>query len=215
MSELINQTDSGYGKYEQSDGTTVYRDPQGRFTSQQAYAAAVGNEQSEYERDENGRITSREIIEDEDGPEDEPEDEREPRVEDFDGVFRSILYAGTDYRPSQTRVELAVWIIQETPDANVSVDDLQRTWWDRAKGIAFSEIGPVVGEISDIPNGIEENERIDRDEVRSIDRPLGKVHAAVLVERGFGSYGYKVDFSRGTLERDDRYATLAPAISNP
>jgi len=150
----------------------------------------------------------------EEDEEDEEEDTGTRDVED-PGVYRTILYAGTDYRPSQTRVELAVWIIQESPDANVSVDDLERTWWRRAKGIGFREIGPVVGEISDIPDGVEENERIDRDEVRRVDRPLGKVNAAILVERGFGSYGYKVDFSRGTLDRDDRYATLAPAIDDP
>jgi Glu-tRNA(Gln) amidotransferase subunit E-like FAD-binding protein len=48
---------------------------------------------------------------------------------------------------------------------------------------------------------IEDNEIIDRDEIRAADRPIGDTKAAAFVEKSDGStYEYQIDLDAGDLE---------------
>jgi len=50
------------------------------------------------------------------------------------------------------------------------------------------------------PEAIEDNERIDYDEIRRHDRPLGETHAACLLEKPSGEiYEYEIDLDNGEL----------------
>lgn len=68
-----------------------------------------------------------------------------------------------------------------------------------ARSIA-SQNGFVFAPQSGEPEAVEDNERIDRDEIRRHDRPLGETHAACLLEKPDGSiYEYAIDLDSGTL----------------
>jgi hypothetical protein len=95
-----------------------------------------------------------------------------------------------------------VWVVNEEPDSSVTFGELRNSWWGNAKGIAYKEIGPIAEDIeirgtagADGP----EHEKIDPDEVRQDDRPLGKVHGTVMLEKNGKVYEYKIDFDSRTL----------------
>lgn len=68
-----------------------------------------------------------------------------------------------------------------------------------ARSIA-SQNGFVFAPQSGDGEAVEDNERIDRDEVRPVDRPLGDTKGAVLLTKPSGSvYEYEVDFDKQTL----------------
>ncbi len=70
-----------------------------------------------------------------------------------------------------------------------------------ARSIA-SQQGFVFAPQSGEPEAVEDNERIDRDEIRRHDRPLGETHAACLLEKPDGSiYEYEIDLDNGELVR--------------
>lgn len=68
-----------------------------------------------------------------------------------------------------------------------------------ARSIA-SQQGFVFAPQSGEPEAVEDNERIDRDEIRRHDRPLGETHAACLLEKPSGElYEYEIDLDNGEL----------------
>lgn len=70
-----------------------------------------------------------------------------------------------------------------------------------ARSIA-SQNGFVFAPRSGEPVAVEDNERIDHDEIRSDDRPVGDTKAAAFVEKADGStYEYQIDFDSGDLEQ--------------
>jgi len=71
-----------------------------------------------------------------------------------------------------------------------------------ARSIA-SQQGFVFLPQSGEPEAVEDNERIDSDEIRRHDRPLGETHAACLLEKPSGEiYEYEIDLDNGELVRD-------------
>lgn len=71
-----------------------------------------------------------------------------------------------------------------------------------ARSIA-SQAGFVFAPQSGDPVAVEDNERIDHDEIRSDDRPVGDTKAAAFVEKPEGStYEYQIDLDAKDLVRD-------------
>lgn len=68
---ILNETSGGYQKIQTSNGNTAYKDPSGKFTKQQAYAASRQNEQYEPQitsRGSDGRIESSRTRRKDEGP---------------------------------------------------------------------------------------------------------------------------------------------------
>lgn len=79
-----------------------------------------------------------------------------------------------------------------------------------ARSIASQE-GFVFAPQSGDPVAVEDNERIDDDEIRPADRPLGETKAAVLLTKPTGSvYEYRVDLDDRELVRVDDAPQLPP-----
>lgn len=114
--------------------------------------------------------------------------------------YRNLVYGGETSRTTGDSVQIAVWNVDREPDDPVPFDAIRSSWWDRAKGIAFAEIGPIADDVA--VRGVEENEPIDEDEVREVSKPLGKVNGVVVIDKAAGgNYAYRVNFSEGRLER--------------
>jgi len=63
------------------------------------------------------------------------------------------------------------------------------------------------------PETVEDNERIDYDEIRRQDRPVGETHAGVLLEKLDGKlYEYRVDFDTKSLERVGAGSNYSPEL---
>lgn len=63
------------------------------------------------------------------------------------------------------------------------------------------------------PEAVEDNERIDYDEIRKEDRPIGETHAGVLLEKPDGKlYEYRVDFDTKSLERVGVGSNYSPSL---
>lgn len=70
-----------------------------------------------------------------------------------------------------------------------------------ARSIA-SQNGFVFVDRSGDGEAVEDNERIDEDEIRRQDRPTGEVHAGcLLIKPGGKAYEYEIDLDTGDLER--------------
>lgn len=66
-------------------------------------------------------------------------------------------------------------------------------------GLVFVGDGPV-------PRAEEDNERIDHDEIRGVDRPIGETKAGVHVVKADGStFEYEIDLDQQTMTRADGY----------
>jgi len=209
--EVIERTESGKAKVEYAGiGTTGYRDLEaGDTIKQQSFAAAKGNEKSEFERDEDGKFTSREVVDDaeEDDEDDAEEDDEDDDEEDDEEEgtpfnYRNLVYGGLIYDNSNTDIQISVWNINEEPDSSVTFEELRSSWWKNAKGICYDEIGPIADDVE--VRGTEGDEgpatkKIDPDEVRPADRPVGKVKGSVILQKGSKVYEYGIDFTAREL----------------
>lgn len=210
--EVLNRTRSGKAKVRYNGiGTTGYRDlDAGETVSQQSYAAAVGNEASDYERDDDtqqftGRTVDEDKLREQNDERDDDSDDDDTTTEDnfTPFLYRNLIYGGLVYSDTDTEIQLTVWVINQEPDSTISFGDLRENWWGRAKGIAYDFIGPIAEDIE--IRGTEgasgpATKKIDPDELRQADKPLGKVHGTVMVQKGGSTYEYTVDFSNSALE---------------
>ena len=100
------------------------------------------------------------------------------------------------FQQDQSRDDLSI-----DPDAEEPIDTTAlESAFTGARSIA-SQNGFVFAPQSGTPIAVEDNERIDHDEIRRHDRPLGEVHAACMLEKPDGSvYEYQIDLDTGTLE---------------
>lgn len=80
---IVETTQGGYSKVETDSGNIVYKDPNGQFASQQAFAGSKAQEQYDYERDpDTGNFT---------GDVEKTDDTDE--IEDIDGIINRRITA--------------------------------------------------------------------------------------------------------------------------
>lgn len=224
--DVIDRTDSGKAKVRYAGiGTTGYRDLEaGEPTSQQAYAAAVGNEKSDYTRDDDGRITGREIEDDDERPTEEEaeevtQDERDIIADSFPTDFRSQRLWVERSPTGQTPVESEMWMVRiwkhdDTPETvdPETMDQLEQTAVRAIKNGVGGQGGlePLAREVdNEDPDGEEDRERIDHDEVPN--GMLGVPEGYVKIEKRYGTYIYEILFASESL----REAAGVPGVGLP
>lgn len=87
-----------------------------------------------------------------------------------------------------------------TIPGTIDMDALKRAF-KLARSIC-SQNGIVFVDRDGNPSAVEDNERIDSDEVRPADRPIGETKAACQVEKNGSIYEYEIDLDNKDLIRD-------------
>lgn len=114
-------------------------------------------------------------------------------------VFRSVIKDTVIYAPTDTETELTVWQVSEE---EIDMSEL-RAKWEMAIEIAVSAGRIIPARLLDPTKpAVEDNERIDHDEVRPVDGPLGEPNGTITIIRPWETYEYGIVFSRGTLTED-------------